>query len=143
MTKDEWLAIVQEMRARWPHAEIPKATLAVWFMDVQDLAFERVRETLRELGRSGREFPPTGGVLRARSLEALDVEGGLTEIEAAEVERRVAEIMASYKRNISEATVLGRRFLDAEGVRRAMAWEEPRQRERVKSMLMRRRRVTR
>ena len=101
MTKDEWLAIVQEMRARWPHAEIPKATLAVWFMDVQDLDFERVRETLRELGRAGREFPPTGGVLRARSLEALDVEGGLTEIEAAEVERRVGEIMASYKRNVS------------------------------------------
>ncbi len=67
---DAWIDVVREMRARWPHAELPDETVAVWYTDVAELDAELVQVALRGWAREGRAWPPTGGQLRARA-EAL------------------------------------------------------------------------
>lgn len=69
MTEREWKRVVAEMIARWPHSEVPDSTVAVWFSDVADLEAEHVLIALRSYSRDGREFPPTGGMLRAKVVE--------------------------------------------------------------------------
>lgn len=67
MTREEWIDAVKWISANWPHAEIPNATLAVWWEDVEDLDGEAVRAALRTM--SDRKFPPSGGEVRVAVVE--------------------------------------------------------------------------
>lgn len=69
MTEQQWQRIVAEMVARWPNSVIPDTTIAVWYSDVSDLEPEPVLTAMRSFSRDGREFPPTGGMLRGRAVE--------------------------------------------------------------------------
>lgn len=73
MKRSEWLGIVQRLRASWPHSPLPDETIAVWWEEVEDLPADQVASALRTFIREGREFAPTGGMLRKRVTElALD-----------------------------------------------------------------------
>lgn len=69
MKESEWLRIVEEIRARWPHAELPKATIEAWFSAVADLPADQVAAAVEVYYRDGREFPPHGGQLRQKAAE--------------------------------------------------------------------------
>lgn len=70
MIEQEWNRIAAEILASWPHSELGDATLAVWRSDLDDLSAEQVLATIRAIRREGREFPPNGGQIRARLIEA-------------------------------------------------------------------------
>jgi hypothetical protein len=57
------------MRAYWPHAKIPDASLAVWFDDVRHLPGEQVQVAVKALYRDGREYPPNGAQIIAKVSE--------------------------------------------------------------------------
>lgn len=69
MEREEWIEVVKLLRAYWPQAALPDETIAVWFVDVEELEHEQVRAALHAFAREGREFPPTGGMLRKKALE--------------------------------------------------------------------------
>lgn len=94
MTEAEWIEVVKELRAQWPHSEIPKATIAAWYRDVADLPFEQVMAAARTFARDGVEWVPTGGKLRKRVAELVldapdwsEVLEQLREIQRAPVEK--------------------------------------------------------
>jgi len=70
--KSEWIEVVQLMRALWPHSEIPDATISAWYEAVSDLPKDQVVVAVTAIGREGREFAPTGGMIRKWVLEARD-----------------------------------------------------------------------
>lgn len=66
MTENEWRTICAEIIAGWPQAaDYDDATFAVWGSDVADLEAGTVHAALRSIRRTGKEFPPNGGQLRA------------------------------------------------------------------------------
>lgn len=70
MTKAEWIELVREIRAQWPQAELPDETIAVWYRDVgEDVTSEAARQAVVAFAREGREWPPTGGMIRAKAVE--------------------------------------------------------------------------
>lgn len=69
MTKQEWASVCADIQATWPSVELRPATVAIWFEDVEDLEAAPVRAALVSFRREGREFPPTGGMLRQRATE--------------------------------------------------------------------------
>lgn len=69
MTAAEWARIAQLIQARWPHANLPDATLAVWFDDLRELSAEAVNTVVVAFNREGNEFPPTSGQILARVNE--------------------------------------------------------------------------
>lgn len=69
MTKHEWAAICADLQATWPGVELRPATVAIWWEDVAELDATVVRAALVSYRRDGREFPPTGGMLRKRAGE--------------------------------------------------------------------------
>jgi hypothetical protein len=78
MTRSEWIEIVAEMRVRWPHSEIPKQSIALWFDDLAQLPAEQVRVAAQALYRDGREFVPNSGQILAKvgELGRDDVDHG-------------------------------------------------------------------
>lgn len=74
MKRPEWIAAVQELRALWPQAEIPDATIGAWYREVEDLPGEQVRAAIITFSRDGDEWPPSGGKIRKRVAQlALDI----------------------------------------------------------------------
>ena len=71
MTRDQAIELVQEMRARWPHSEIPDAALAVLFHDLRHVDAGQARVAMLALYREGREFAPNGAQILAK-LSELD-----------------------------------------------------------------------
>lgn len=69
MTPQEWADLGQHITARWPHQPPPMESLAAWYEDVKDLPAVQVRAAIAAMARDGREFPPTGGMLRRRVFE--------------------------------------------------------------------------
>jgi len=69
VTRPEWIEVVQVMRVNWPHATIPKESIAKWYEDVKHLPGEQVRVAAEVIYREGREFPPNGALLVAKVSE--------------------------------------------------------------------------
>jgi hypothetical protein len=69
MNRDDWLDLGQHIMARWPHQAPSMESLAAWFEDVADLDAQQVRVAISAYAREGREWPPTGGMLRKRVFE--------------------------------------------------------------------------
>jgi hypothetical protein len=65
----EWLEIAAELRARWPAATFPKASVLVYFKDLEDLDAVHVRAAIAAHDRAGDRFPPTAGQIRSRVIE--------------------------------------------------------------------------
>lgn len=57
------------MRARWPHAKIPDASIALWYDDLKDLPVEQVLAGAEAWYRDGKDFPPNGGQTHAKVAE--------------------------------------------------------------------------
>lgn len=118
MTRNEWLDLVSEMALRWPQADLPEATVAVWFSDVQHLDATVARAAMVSLARDGREWPPTGGMIAARAAElgvsAAPVAGEAWELLQAAVRRfggmREAEALAWLGEQSPAVAVAVRRF---------------------------------
>lgn len=66
MSKAEWIELVRRMRAEWPHASVPDESIATWYEHVADLDAGAAADAIASLARDGREFPPTGGMIRRR-----------------------------------------------------------------------------
>lgn len=69
MTRQEVIDLVQQMRARWPHSEIPDATIAVLFQDLHEVDREQAMAAMLALYREGREYAPNGAQIRAKLSE--------------------------------------------------------------------------
>lgn len=69
MTKDEVVHLAREMRARWPHSEIPDATIAVLFDDLGDTERDHARAAMLALYREGEKFAPNGAQILAKLSE--------------------------------------------------------------------------
>jgi hypothetical protein len=66
--RSEWVEVVKMLTALWPHSEIPDNTLAAWYEAVEDLPMDQVVIAVTAIAREGREFAPTGGMIRQRVL---------------------------------------------------------------------------
>ena len=66
MTKQEWVGVVQRIRANWPHAGVPDVSIAKWYDDLSELTVEEVTGAVEGFYRDGREFPPNSGQIIAR-----------------------------------------------------------------------------
>jgi hypothetical protein len=74
MTHSEWLELAADVTDLWPNAPWPKATIAAYFSEVEDLPAAQVKAAVLAFSREGRDWPPTGGMLRAKVVElALDL----------------------------------------------------------------------
>lgn len=71
MTRSEWNALAGQIVLYWPQRPIEDGTLAAWFLDVEDLPYDVAESALRALARDGREWPPTGGQIRAKAVELV------------------------------------------------------------------------
>lgn len=69
MTREEWNKIAAYLVAAWPHAEPTDETLDAWFDAVEDLDPQDALTAARAIQRDGREFPPTGGMIRQKAIE--------------------------------------------------------------------------
>ncbi len=69
MTRPEWNTLAAGIVAYWPHRALDDATLDAWFADLADIPLEVAEAALRGLARDGREWPPTGGQIRAKAVE--------------------------------------------------------------------------
>lgn len=121
MNRSEWATIVAEMQARWPHAVIGEATVAAWWQDVADLDAQDVLETMRALGRDGREFPPTGGMLRSKLVELS--QDAADAMEAWRLAMEAIRRHSSYDREGGLAALAEVSPAIAEAVRR-FGWQE-------------------
>lgn len=72
MDESDWIGVVVGIRARWPHADLPDSTIAVWREAVKDLPVEQVMAAIEVIYRDGREFPPNGGQIRKKVMELRD-----------------------------------------------------------------------
>ena len=69
MTRAEWNTLAAQIVLYWPQRRIEDGTLAGWYRDVEDIPFDVAEAALRALARDGREWPPTGGQIRAKAVE--------------------------------------------------------------------------
>lgn len=69
MTWEHWVEIAAELRARWPEATFPKASVVIYGKDLEDLDAAHVRAAVVAHDRDGERFPPTAGQIRARVIE--------------------------------------------------------------------------
>lgn len=69
MSPQEWREIAKRVIAKWPHQPPPPASLAESFNALSDLDAGQVMAAVESFYRDGREWPPTGGMLRQRVVE--------------------------------------------------------------------------
>lgn len=73
MVESEWLEITARLSERFPHADLPVATLRRWGADLADLPGVHVSAAVETLCREGLRFAPNSGQIRQRAVElALD-----------------------------------------------------------------------
>jgi hypothetical protein len=68
MTWEEWLLNAAELRARWPEATFPQASVVVYGNDLADLDAAHVRAAIVAHDRAGGRLP-TAGQIRAKVIE--------------------------------------------------------------------------
>lgn len=70
MTKEEFFdQVARRLNAGWPHSRLPNASLAMTFDTLRDLPADQVVAAIEALHREGREFAPTGGMIRLKLVE--------------------------------------------------------------------------
>jgi len=69
MTRSEWIGVVRQMDANWPHSKIPEMSIAKWFDDCKHLPAEQVGVAVETAYRDGEKFPPNGAQILARVSE--------------------------------------------------------------------------
>jgi len=67
--ESDWIEVVQLMTALWPHSEITEVTTKAWYEAVSDLPKDQLIVAVTAMAREGREFAPTGGMIRQRVLQ--------------------------------------------------------------------------
>lgn len=72
MTAAEAHKVLALLRVRWPLADLPPETPALWEQDLSAVPVEAVEAAIREFAISGREFPPTSGMVAAKLIERAD-----------------------------------------------------------------------
>lgn len=95
MTRSECLELAAETSARWPNAPLSKATVAIWWGDLQQLPADQVRAAIVVHDREGNSWPPTCGQIVARVVELAYDHPGWDEV-WAEVQHAVRHV-GSYR----------------------------------------------
>lgn len=73
LTREQWNGVCAVIRAYWPQSELDDVTIDAWYPSVAGIPEQIVLEAVYAIGKSGAEWPPTGGAiaLAAKSLKSF------------------------------------------------------------------------
>jgi hypothetical protein len=103
VSRSEWARVCARVAAWWPHSPWPDVSAAAYYADLQDLPADVVAAACEALYRDAREFPPTGGQIRAKAVE-------------------LGADLPTWPETLDLLNQAARRFLGVYGVDEALAW---------------------
>ena len=96
MTRAEWTTIAAKVNLLWPNARWTAPTIRAGEDLVLDLEPEYVMGAVQSLATEGKEFPPSVGQLRKRSIELSEAANGLTPPDPDTALREVYDTIARF-----------------------------------------------